>query len=258
MALTRIFLQQTLATGEECELDRDQARYLGKVLRLHSGDAINVFNGNDGEFSASIQSLAKDSAILRVDTAIGTETESPLKVHLVQGISRGERMDFVIQKATELGVKRISPVISEYGVVKLDKKRAQKRRDHWQGVAISACEQSGRIRPPLIDAPIDLNSWFGAGAKETDTDLILRPGAPLSLTSIDAPVTKVCLLIGPEGGFSDTEYEDAGVAGFDAVSLGPRVLRTETAALTTIAVAQSLWGDLRTTDGATNRSQDDS
>lgn len=214
-------------------------------MRLRSGDAVSVFNGNDGEFSASIQSLGKDSAILHVDAAVDTRTESPLKIHLVQGISRGERMDFVIQKATELGVKRISPVITEYGVVKLDKKRARKRRDHWQGVAASACEQSGRIRPPLIDAPIDLNSWFGAGAKETDTDLILQPGAPVALSSIASPVTKVCLLIGPEGGFSDKEYEDAAVAGFHAVSIGPRILRTETAAVTAIAVAQSLWGDLR-------------
>jgi 16S rRNA (uracil1498-N3)-methyltransferase len=167
-----------------------------------------------------------------------------LKIHLVQGISRGERMDFVIQKATELGVKRISPVFTEYGVVKLDEKRAQTRRDHWQSVATSACEQSGRVRPPLVDAPIALNAWFGAGAKESGTDLILQPGAPTPLASIEAPVTKVCLLVGPEGGFSNSEYDDARVAGFTAVSLGPRVLRTETAALAAIAVAQSVWGDL--------------
>ena len=111
-------------------------------------------------------------------------------------------------------------------------------------MAESACEQSGRIRPPLIDAPVALNSWFGMGAKETDTDLILRPGATMPLASIDAPVTKVCLLIGPEGGFSDQEYDDAELAGFTAVSLGPRVLRTETAALSAVSVAQSLWGDI--------------
>jgi len=245
MALTRIFVNETLATGAEIQLDRDQARYLGKVLRLRTGDTASVFNGNDGEFVASIQALAKDSATLKLEAPVETRAESPLKTHLVQGVSRGERMDFVIQKATELGVKRITPVLTEYGVVRLDGRRAQKRREHWQGVATSACEQSGRIRPPLIDAPIDLNSWFGAGAKETDTDLILQPGAPEALASIDAPVTKVCLLIGPEGGFSDKEYEDAAVAGFNTVSLGPRVLRTETAALTAIAIAQSLWGDLR-------------
>ena len=257
MALTRIFVNEALATGAEIQLNRDQARYLGRVLRLRAGDTLSVFNGSDGEFSASIRSVARESAILQLEAAVETTTESPLKVHLVQGVSRGERMDFVIQKATELGVKRISPVLTEYGVVRLDERRAQKRREHWQGVANSACEQSGRIRPPLIDAPIDLNSWFGAGAKETDTDLILQPGAPVALTSIAAPVTKMCLLIGPEGGFSDTEYEDAAVAGFQAVSIGPRILRTETAAPTAIAVVQSLWGDLRAMRSATNRSQDD-
>jgi len=162
----------------------------------------------------------------------------------VQGISRGERMDFVVQKATELGVKRISPVLTHHGVVKLDAQRATRRRDHWQSIAESACEQAGRSRPPLIDQPMPLNAWFGARTKETDTDLILRPGATAVLASLAAPVTKVCLLIGPEGGFSDTEYEDAQIAGFNAVSVGPRILRTETAAIAAIAVVQSLWGDL--------------
>ena len=245
MALTRIFIDETLAVGAELQLDRDQARYLSRVLRLRNGDMVNVFNGNDGEFGASVVSLGKNSAVVRVDIAIETATESALKVHLVQGISRGERMDFVVQKATELGVKRISPVFTEYGVVRLDDDRARKRRDHWDSVATSACEQSGRIRPPLIDAPMDLNAWFGAGAKESDTDLILRPGAAAALVSLAAPVTKVCLLIGPEGGFSEKEYDDAEIAGFTAVSIGPRILRTETAALTAIAIAQSCWGDLQ-------------
>jgi 16S rRNA (uracil1498-N3)-methyltransferase len=227
MALTRILVNETLATGTELILDRDQARYLGRVLRLRQGDALNVFNGDDGEYRTTIASLGKDAAVIRIEARIENTSESPLKIHLVQGVSRGERMDFVVQKATELGVKRISPVFTEYGVVKLGEDRARKRRDHWQAVAASACEQSGRIRPPLIDAPLDLNAWFGAGAKETDTDLILHPRAANPLSSIANPVTKVCLLIGPEGGFSDTEYDDAQVAGFQAASLGPRILRTD-------------------------------
>ena len=243
MASTRLFVNDPLVPGTELQLGRDQAHYLGRVLRLRNGDMLTVFNGDNGEFDAHVTSLAKNSATVVVDTALETATESALKIHLVQGISRGERMDFVVQKATELGVKRITPVFTEYGVVKLNGARAAKRNDHWQSVAIGACEQSGRIRPPLIDAPVDLNAWFGAGTKEADSDLILRPGAATPLSSIAAPVTKVCLLIGPEGGFSDTEYEDAEIAGFAAVSLGPRVLRTETAALTAIAVVQSLWGD---------------
>lgn len=245
MALTRLFVSEKLACGSQLQLERDQAHYLGRVLRLRDGDSLTVFNGGDGEFDARVVKLTKNSALISIDTPVETATESALKIHLVQAISRGERMDFVVQKATELGVKRISPVFTEYGVVKLDPARATKRRDHWQSVATSACEQSGRIRPPLIDAPVDLNAWFGAGTKEADSDLILQPGASTPLSSIAAPVTKVCLLIGPEGGFSEKEYEDAGVSGFTAVSLGPRILRTETAALTAIAVVQSCWGDLR-------------
>lgn len=245
MATTRLFVNDTLGSGIELQLGREQAHYLGRVLRLRDGDVLTVFNGDNGEFDARVIALAKNSALVFVDAPVETATESALKIHLVQSISRGERMDFVVQKATELGVKRITPVFTEYGVVKLDQARATKRNDHWQSVAISACEQSGRIRPPLIDAPVDLNTWFGAGTKEADTDLILRPGAAAPLSSIAAPVTKVCLLIGPEGGFSHKEYEDAAVSGFQAVSIGPRVLRTETAALTAIAVVQSYWGDLR-------------
>ena len=134
--------------------------------------------------------------------------------------------------------------MTEYGVVKLDAKRADKRREHWQGVAASACEQSGRVRLPLVDAPLPLKDWFGARPADVDAELILQPGAPSPLACVSAPQTKVCLLIGPEGGFSDTEFEDAAIAGFRPVSLGPRVLRTETAAVAALAVMQSMWGDL--------------
>ena len=247
MALTRLFVSENILSGAELALDGEKARYIGRVLRLRPGDHLAVFNGKDGEFAANVLSISKNTAVVQVDAHIDTATESPLKVHLVQGISRGERMDFVIQKATELGVKRISPVLTEHGVVKLDARRTTKRRNHWQKVAESACEQSGRIRPPLIDEPVSLNSWFGAKTAEADIDLILQPRAAMSLTSITAPNTKVCLLIGPEGGFSDSEYEDATIAKFKAVSLGPRVLRTETAAIAALTVAQSLWGDLRNT-----------
>lgn len=245
MATTRLFLDERLSSGAEIRLGADQARYLGKVLRLGTDDAIRVFNGRDGEYVATIRHLGKSAATIAVTTPKDTRTESSLKTHLVQGISRGERMDFVIQKATELGVKRITPVLTEYGVVKLDAKRAAKRRDHWQGVAESACEQSGRIRPPLIDDVVSLNAWFGARPRETDADLILRPGATTPLAAIETPQTKLCLLIGPEGGFSPTEYDDAEAAGFAPVSLGPRILRTESAALAALAIAQANWGDLR-------------
>ena len=244
MALTRLFVRSALATGQELTLDKEQAHYLGRALRLRVGDNLSVFSAESGEFQATLTGIRKSSAEITVGDAIPTATESPLKVHLVQGVSRGERMDFVVQKATELGVKRITPVLTEYGVVKLDGSRAAKRRDHWQKVAESACEQSGRTRPPLIDEPLPLKTWFGAKTKDADVDLILKPGATTPMASLTAPTTKVCLLIGPEGGFSDSEYEDAEVSGFKAVSLGPRILRTETAALAAVSIAESLWGDL--------------
>ena len=244
MSLNRLFISTEIQPGQELNLDEDQAHYIGRVLRMRAGDQLTIFNGQGGEFSATAQSIKKNTAVLLIGAQSDSNTESPLKVHLVQSISRGERMDFVIQKATELGVKRISPVVSEYGVVKLGTKRAAKRRDHWQSVAESACEQSGRTRPPLIDPPMDLNTWFGGRTKETDTDLLLRPGAATSLAAVPTPGTKVCLLIGPEGGFSDSEYDDAELAGFNAVSLGPRILRTETAAIAAITIVQSRWGDL--------------
>ena len=247
MALARLFVRDNIFPGAELALDGEQARYIGRVLRLHVGDHLTVFNGTNGEFAANVLSISKNSAVAQAGAYIETATESSLKVHLVQGISRGERMDFVVQKATELGVKRISPVLTDHSVVKLDARRTAKRRDHWQKVAESACEQSGRIRPPLIDEPMSLNSWFGAKTGEADIDLILQPRAATTLTSIAAPKTKICLLIGPEGGFSEAEYEDAAVAKFKAVSIGPRILRTETAALAALTVAQSLWGDLRKT-----------
>jgi len=248
MAQTRIFINGKLDSGAQFQLGSEQARYISRVLRLRVGDSLSVFNGDDGEFTASVASIAKNAASLLVESPVETATESPLKVHLVQGISRGDRMDFVIQKATELGVKRITPVLSEYGVVKLDASRTRKRRDHWQGVAESACEQSGRTRPPLIDEPMDLNAWFGAKTSDSDIDLILQPFATMPLTSVRAPATKVCLLVGPEGGFSDKEYGDASVSGFQAVSLGPRILRTETAAAAALTVVQSMWGDMREAD----------
>lgn len=244
MSLTRMFVAQGLSPGHELRLGEEPARYLGRVLRLHSGDTIHVFNGDDGEWSAEIRRLGKSDVTLIVHDSVKRQSESGLNVHLVQGISRGERMDFVVQKATELGVRHITPVLTRYGVVKFDDKRAQKRRDHWQRVAESACEQSGRIRPPLVDMPLALNDWFGSPRDKDSSNLILRLGAGKPLSTFGEPGTRLCLLIGPEGGFSDREYDDADAAGFAAVSIGPRILRTETAAVAAIAVAQSLWGDL--------------
>ena len=243
---TRLCVSQALINGATIVVEGDRARYLGRVLRLRVGDTITVFDGSGPEWPATIEGMTRSSATLVLGDGNEADVESPLKVHLVQGVSRGERMDFVVQKATELGVKRITPVLTEHGVVKLDGERAAKRREHWQAVAASACEQSGRTQLPLIDSPVPLNHWFGEKPEDADTDLVLRPDAAKPLSGIAAPQSKVCILIGPEGGFSDTEYEDATIAGFDAVSLGPRILRTETAAAAALAVLQANWGDLGT------------
>jgi len=242
---TRLFVSGELINGADLELDGDRARYLAKVLRVRVGDSLTVFNGEGPQWPATVARVGKNAVGLQLGESVEAGSESPLKIHLVQGISRGERMDFVVQKATELGVKRITPVLTEYGVVKLNPARAEKRREHWQKIASSACEQSGRTRLPLIDTPIALKNWFSEKPESADVDLILAPHASVPLASISPPETKVCVLIGPEGGFSDNEYGDAEVSGFSTVSLGPRILRTETAAIATLAVLQSLWGDLR-------------
>ncbi|MCP5092748.1 MAG: 16S rRNA (uracil(1498)-N(3))-methyltransferase [Gammaproteobacteria bacterium] len=245
MHRTRLYIAGRYDADSQLELDADKAHYLHRVLRMRVGNSLSVFDGEGCEYNATISEIGRTRATLRIGNTVTADTESKLRVHLVQGISRSERMDFVVQKATELGVKRITPVLTEFGVVKLNAARAEKRRDHWQKIAIGACEQSGRLRLPLIDTPLPLKNWFAAKPKQVDTELILRPGAATALADIDAPRTKVCVLIGPEGGFSNTEFEDADIAGFQSVSLGPRVLRTETAALATLAILQSRWGDLR-------------
>ncbi len=244
MRQTRLYLDGTYDCGSELELDAEKTHYLSRVLRLRVGDTVVIFNGTGTQFSARITALQRSRALLAVHEAQTAATESGLKMHLAQGISRGERMDFVVQKATELGVKRITPLLTERGVVKLAADRAEKRRRHWQQVATSACEQSGRVRLPLIDAPTPFDAWLANKTHQADADILLQPGATGRLASIEV-ATKVCILIGPEGGFSDAEYELAQAAGFRAVSLGPRVLRTETAALAALAVMQARCGDLR-------------
>lgn len=245
---TRLLVSAPLGNGRDVVLEGDAAHYLGRVLRAAVGDTIHVFNGDDGEWLATITAMTKSTATLAVDTPVPSATESPLRMHLVQGISRGDRMDFVVQKATELGVKRITPVLTDHGMVKLDGARAEKRHEHWQRIADSACEQCGRVRPPLVDAPIALNTWFGEGSAAGSTQLVLAPGAGQPLAAVGTVAEKLCFLIGPEGGLSDRELEDAAIAGFTPVSVGPRVLRTETAAIAVLAIAQSRWGDIGVLD----------
>jgi len=244
MSSTRLFSPAPLSANTDVTLAGDQARYIGRVLRLKRGDEFTLFDGTGGEYPATVATVAKSQVQINVGTLNKRNAESPLAIHLLQGISRGERMDFVVQKATELGVRRITPVLTEFSVVKLDLKRAKKRAQHWSNIVISACEQCGRNILPVIDAPQPLRNWFGENLTSADPRILLRPDANAPLGSISKPQGVVTLLVGPEGGFSDAEYEQAEIAGFRGIGFGPRILRTETAAIAAIAVLQSLHGDL--------------
>jgi len=244
MSRTRLFSPVPLSANTSVTLTGDQARYIGRVLRLKPGDGFTIFDGKAGAYPATVVTVGKTQVQINVAALYEQNAESPLTIHLLQGVSRGERMDFVVQKATELGVQRITPVLTEFSVVKLDPKRAQKRAQHWSNIAISACEQCGRNILPVIDAPQPLRNWFGDNLAGDNTRLLLRPDANFSLCSVTKPEGVVTLLVGPEGGFSDAEYEQAEIAGFRGTGFGPRILRTETAAIAAIAVLQALYGDL--------------
>jgi len=221
--------------------------HLTKVLRLRVGDALVLFNGEGGEYVARVAAVGRRSTRIEVGEFVEGERESPLELILLQGVSRGERMDYTVQKAVELGVTRIVPVLTERTVVNLKGERQEKRRAHWQGVVHSACEQSGRNRVPAVAA---LRPFAQAVAEAAGgLKLVLHHRAETSLETLPVPQGPVSLLIGPEGGLSAQEITTAEAAGFVPLRLGPRVLRTETAALAAISVLQWRWGDFAATDG---------
>lgn len=245
MTSPRLFSAVRLRPDTEIALGSGQARYVGRVLRLGQGDRLTVFDGRGGEFAATIACVTKQGLRLRVGEHRAGDRESPLRITLVQGVSRGDKMDVVVQKATELGVERITPVLTEFSVVKLDERRAAKRCEHWEKIARSACEQCHRNVVPVVDTPQPLVEWFGANASAGHLQLILRPDAAVRLPGVKFAGERLTLLVGPEGGFSAAEYERAAAAGLTDASLGPRIMRTETAALAAVSVAQASWGDLR-------------
>ena len=245
MSPTRLYSPVPLQPHSQLTLDSGQARYLTRALRLRLGDTLTLFDGSGGEYDAKIVRVGKNDVDVETGAFLDRSAESNLAIRLVQGISKGDRMDTVVQKATELGVQRITPILSEYSVVRLDDGKAAKRRDHWQKIAQSACEQCGRNVVPIIDEVISMNTWYEKSHSGFSTRVILAPDAPATLSSVSRPRTELTLLIGPEGGFSSTEQERAISTGFEPVSMGPRILRTETAAIAAIATAQALWGDFR-------------
>lgn len=238
MRLSRFFIDAPLSLGQHA-LPEAQAHYIGRVLRHAAGDAVQLFDGSGQEYLGELIEVGKKNVRVELREAFAGQAESPLRVHLGQGLSRGERMDWAIQKACELGATEITPIVSERCEVRLKDERADKRLAHWRQVAISACEQCGRSVLPMIHAPLSLAEW--QSAVQAELKLVLHPlAAPL--TSHAKPES-LAFLVGPEGGLSEREVEQAKAAGFQAARLGPRVLRTETAPVVALAVAQQLWGD---------------
>jgi 16S rRNA (uracil1498-N3)-methyltransferase len=240
MRLSRLYIDSPLALGR-LALPDDQAHYIGRVLRLQPGQEVQLFDGRGAEFRGVLMEVGKKAVHVELRERLEGLPESPLRVHLGQGLSRGERMDWAIQKATELGVAEITPIVSERCEVRLSDERADKRLAHWRQVAISACEQCGRSVLPVIHAPALLDEWLAHC--EADLRLVLHPQAvPLSTHTRPA---RLSVLVGPEGGLSEAEVERARQSGHQPVRLGPRVLRTETAPVVALAMAQQLWGDLQ-------------
>lgn len=209
---------------------------------MSEGDAVSLFNGDGRDYSGVIYEVQRQGLFVRINGSELNGNESPLKITLVQAISRGERMDYSLQKATELGVFCIQPVTSHRVEVRLDKKRQAKRLAHWQAVVISACEQSGRAVVPEVKAPLSLREWLAVA--DASQRLVLDPLAEIGMSSVPVTGNAVSVLVGPEGGFTGKELDDVKTMGITAVSLGPRVLRTETAGPAAIAVLQAAVGDL--------------
>lgn len=237
--MPRFFVPRAITPS--LELDERAAHHALRVLRLQAGDPVVVFNGEGGEYEGVIAHCTKDSVSIEGLKFRDVERESPLRISLAQGISSAEKMDFTIQKAVELGVFRIQPIETARSVVRLRGERAEKRAAHWRRVVISACEQCGRNRLPDVRAIMSLEEWLPG--LDDGVRWLLSPAARKSLRDMPAPVKRVTLLTGPEGGFSPEEERQAISAGFTALKLGPRILRTETAAVVALAAIQTLWGD---------------
>lgn len=241
MRIPRFFCPNFDATQRIFPLPEAVHRHAIQVLRLKKGALIQLFDGKGLEYQATLTHVERKRAEAELGEQLTPASESPLTITLLQGISRGERMDFAIQKAVELGVNQIIPVMTERCNVQLKQDRVEKRLAHWQGVIISACEQSGRAVLPRLTEVVDLQTAMNSA---TDTlKLVLDPQAQKRFSDLQA-ATQLTLLIGPEGGLTDDEVDMAKSSGFTAVQFGPRILRTETASTAALAVVQSLWGDL--------------
>lgn len=243
MRIPRIFTDQSLNTGAELRLGEQTAQHVGRVLRLRPGAPIILFNGQGNEFDATLELVSKRETRVRVGPGRAPVTESPLDLTLVQCISKGDRMDLTVQKAVELGVTNIVPVVSERTVVQLKGEREQRRLEHWRSIIRHACEQCGRNTLPPMPDPVSLEDWLAQPL--AGIGVVLDPAAGHGLGGLAAEDRPVTLLIGPEGGLSPRELDQARAAGYQGVRMGPRIMRTETAGLAAIGILQALWGDMR-------------
>jgi 16S rRNA (uracil1498-N3)-methyltransferase len=263
--LTRVFVEGELQSGSVVELPRETGAHLAKVLRARSGDEVVLFNGDGREFTGAVEKVQGSRVSASIGAARSIDRESPFQLTLVQCVPRGDRMDFIVQKATELGVVHIIPVLSQRSVVRLDQAQAASKQVHWRAVAVSACEQCGRNRLPSVAAPQPLLNYLGALAQANESlRLVLEPerarrtehGAQSIDVASSQSVSRAEIAIGPEGGFAPEELEAFDLSAFSRVSLGPRVLRTETAAIAAIVVLQARFGDMSAVSDDSSRPAD--
>ncbi|MBA2077783.1 16S rRNA (uracil(1498)-N(3))-methyltransferase [Rhodanobacter sp. PCA2] len=243
MRTIRIHVDQPLASGAELALPAQAGEHVARVLRLVTGDPLVLFNGDGADYAATIRSVGKREVLVQVLERQPVQRESPLRLTLAQGVARGEKMDLIVQKATELGVARIVPLLTERSEVRLDAARAEKRLAHWRAVAASACEQSGRACLPEILPALPLPAWLAALADDGALRLALLPEADSSARELRPGDAGALLVVGPEGGLGERDVAALHEAGFHGLRLGPRILRTETAGLAALAALQALHGD---------------
>ncbi len=243
MRIPRLYLPLPLSIGVTVPLDDNAFAHAVRVLRLKPDAPLILFNGRGQVFAATLTEIGKRNATAQITAALPGEVESPLTITLAQGVSRGDNMDYTVQKAVELGIAVIQPLFTERGGVDLSGERLERKVQHWRGIVIGACEQCGRNQLPELREPLSLAGWLGQGA-EPGLRLLLDPVAETGLRGLEPPAAMTTLLIGPEGGLSPVEINQAQRAGFSGVRLGPRILRTETAGVAALAALQTLWGDL--------------
>jgi 16S rRNA (uracil1498-N3)-methyltransferase len=243
MPQNRFYCPEKLALGAIVKLPESATIHAVRVLRMVEGDTAILFNGDGNDYLCELTLVKKSEVLAKVKAVEKINKESPLNITLLQGISSGDRMDYTIQKAVELGVKHIQPISTERSVVKLNQERAEKRVQHWQNIVISACEQSGRAFVPQVAMPLSLSHWLSEHPLTDACRLLLNPVGANRLAEISKPKNEIQLLIGAEGGLSSNEIEAASMHGFQSIILGPRILRTETAALAAIASMHAVWGD---------------